>query len=81
MPPKGKGKGKSKKRKEPLTEEQKIKQAEQKALAEREKLIRRKRLTTAFLKVKKCYIAIATVMDRLFCSLLHKKYTSRFMSS
>lgn len=52
MPPKGKGKGKSKKRKEPLTEEQKIKQAEQKALAEREKLIRRKRLTTAFLKVK-----------------------------
>lgn len=51
MPPKGKSK-KSKKRKEPLTEEQKIKQAEQKALAEKEKLIRRKRLTTAFLKVK-----------------------------
>ncbi|CAL8111676.1 unnamed protein product [Orchesella dallaii] len=50
MPPK---KGKGKKRKEPLTDEQKAKQAEQKALAEREKKIRRKRLTCEFLKLKK----------------------------
>lgn len=43
-------KGKKKKGK-PLTDEEKAKLAEQKALAEREKLIRRKRLTQAFLKV------------------------------
>lgn len=53
MPPK-KGKGK----KEPLTDEQKAKLAEQKALAEKEKLIRRKRLTTAFLKVNKSALDI-----------------------
>jgi hypothetical protein len=46
----GKGKGK---KKEPLTDEQKRKVAEQKALAEQEKLKRRQDLTKAFLKVEK----------------------------
>lgn len=39
------------KKKKPLTEEEKVKQAEMKALAEKEKLVRRRRLTNVFLKV------------------------------
>lgn len=45
-------KGKSKKKKgKQLSDEEKAKQAEMKALAEKEKLVRRTRLTQSFLKV------------------------------
>jgi len=42
---------KGRKKKGNLTEEQKAKQAEQKALAEKEKLVQRHKLTDSFLKV------------------------------
>jgi hypothetical protein len=51
MPSRKKGKSKGKKKK-PLTDEEKAKQAELKALAEREKLLRRRQLTSAFLKAR-----------------------------
>lgn len=54
---KGRGsKGKGKKKKDPLTDEQKKKIADQKAFAEHEKRVRRQKLTRAFLQVsKQCF--------------------------